>query len=156
MSEVRYGGKWTITSVEEKNEYDGQLTLDDKEGVIHLELYHFDPKREQMFANTLIPKHIDSINGVLSNGAIITLVDCTVYSRRAEVYSKNTILLTAKYALNGVSIDVSEEAVFNKVSFELSYITDWADLNKFETKYDEDNNFSLVYKGNSNITIFED
>lgn len=156
MPGIRYGGKWTVISEKEKNRYDGQLTVNDQEGLIHLELYHFDSKREHMFANTLIPKNIGCINGVLSNGAIITLMDCTVYSRKAEVSSKNTIVLTSKYALNGVNIETAEQAVFKRFSFDLSNITDWAGLNKFETKYDEDSNYSVVYRRKSNVILFED
>lgn len=156
MTEIRYGGKWTITTDKEKNRYDGQLTLNDQEGLIHLELYHFDSKRENMFANNLIPKNIESISGMLSNGAIITLMDCTVFSRKAEVFFKNTIILTAKYALNGIIIEAADQAVFEKFSFDLSYVTDWADLNKFETKYDEDRKYSIVYKGKSKVTLYED
>lgn len=155
LGEIHYGGKWTILNDEEKNEYEGQITINDIEGLIHLEIYHFDPLRKNMFANTLIPKNIDCINGILSNGAKVSLLDCSVYSRKAEVYSKNIISIVAKYAINGLNLNHINESLFNKVRYRLSHINDWANLNSYDSYIDPNYRYSIGYKEEDKVTMVD-
>jgi len=145
-------GKWRILDNETKKEFEGQLTINDANGIIYLEIHHDDPlhKDEFVFMNT--PKHVKCINGVLINGAKISLMDCSVYGR-THFKSKSIIAFIAKYALQGVNLSRPDECVFTRMRYQIALIDKWANLNSFEPYLDEKYKRGIGNKEKGQITL---
>lgn len=136
MDSIRFGGTWNIPSVNEN--LSGDIHINNKEGLISLKIYNID--------KSALRENIDLINGVLTNGRKITLVDCTVLNVKSESNYKKSVLISATYAINDLAFNKLEDVKFHKMSFKVSNILKWSGLSGFYTPSIDDAKYRLEYK----------
>lgn len=136
MDSIRFGGTWNIPFVKEN--LSGDIHINNREGLISLKIYNI--------SKSALKESIDLIHGVLTNGRKITLVDCNVLNVKLESDDKQSILISAAYAINDLAFDKLDDIKFHKMSFKVSNILKWSGLSGFCTPSINKVNYCLEYK----------
>ena len=116
MESIRFGGTWNIPGIKEN--LSGDVHINNREGLISLKIYNIN--------KYIIKDNIELINGVLTNGRKMTLVDCSVLNIRFENTEREAVLIEAKYAINDLIFEKVEDIAFYKMSFKVSNIIKWS------------------------------
>lgn len=141
MESIRFGGTWNIPGIKEN--LSGDVHINNREGLISLKIYNIN--------KYIIKDNIELINGILTNGRKITLVDCSVLNIRFENTEREAILIEAKYAINDLIFEKVEDIVFYKMSFKVSNIIKWSGLSGFYNPSVKENDYCLEYRLKSPI-----
>jgi len=149
VDNIKYGGKWKFLNND--MEFNGELIINDSEGVIRLVIYYVDKDMFDLFAKNVIPETSKIINGTLTNSAKISLLDCSVRKRRSHNIAYNTIIIDAKYAVYGMNFANESEAVFYKIDFKVSNIIGWSNLSGFDFPFLEGFSSAITYKFKGNV-----
>ncbi|MGL5617106.1 MAG: HEPN domain-containing protein [Sarcina sp.] len=136
MESIRFGGTWNIPGVIEN--LSGDIQINNKEGLIALKIYNLD--------KTLLRDNLEIINGTLTDGRKITLIDCTILNIKFDLEKREITLIEAKYAINDIAFQSLDDITFYKMSFKVSNIIKWSGLSGFYTSNINEMDYCLEYK----------
>jgi len=132
-------GYWKINN--EGDEHVGRLYVNQEKGIIYLTINF---ASERLIAGILdLPLDIGFINGRMSSGAKLTLLNCKRHGMNTVLGSRNEFSYTAQFLMNGCNFDKFEDIVFSQVYFQLSNTVKWGGISKFDFDFDDKSEFEM-------------
>lgn len=147
MREIKSGGKFKLEDCNE--EYDGELFLNDKKGIIRLVLY--EDNLRDFFANK-IPNKMKFITGLLTSSAKLTLYNCRVIGRHSHNLAQCSIIIDCEYLFDGIIFSEARSIRFNKMYFDIAGIIGWSGLSGFEFPQNDEYVHVVAYRRKESIT----
>ena len=158
MAIYNYGGTWGLPN--NSDEFNGELIIDTEKGAIQLTIYGDNKDFKDLFLTQTFNRKFAIINGTLTNGALISLLSCTVHKRNARLMGNTIVIISAQFAVLGKHFINSDEIKFKHIWYSLSNTIEWSNLCRFEWDSNngnkEENHIGFLWKNKEQVEIIVD
>lgn len=133
MTERRLSGSWILSP--DSPAYDGELVIDEEEGVLALVLTIRKTEEDPFPAGLEVPS---LICGTTSVGAKVTLYGCRGGHVHYQLLQFTQQVIYIRYAFWGIQTFSEDDLLFSRIDLDLGNITPWASLSRIESRFDDD------------------